>query len=58
MMTARCGSCRRQVQVRADGRLAVHHLTLPVSVRAVRLLGTGSVRRKCSGSEREAQPSP
>ena len=66
-MTARCASCRRQVQVRADGRLAVHYVTLPahyltepVSARAVRLLGAGSVKRRCSGSEREAttQPSP
>ena len=57
-MTARCPACRRQVQVRADGRLIVHHVTLPVSARAVRLLGAGSVKRRCSGSEREAQPSP
>ena len=60
MPATRCPNCRRQVQVRADGRLAVHYLTLPVSARAVRLLGAGSVKRRCSGSEREAttQPSP
>lgn len=53
-MTARCPNCRRQVAVRVDGCFVVHFVTLPVSARAVPSVGTGSVKRRCSGSGRPA----
>jgi len=54
-MTAVCRYCMKPVQVRADGKLARHHVSIPVSRRAVHTVGAGSVRRRCSGSERPAQ---
>lgn len=53
--TVNCRYCMRDVEVRADGRLKVHTVTLPVSARAVPSVGAGSVKRRCSGSERPAE---
>lgn len=49
-----CRYCQAKVRVRGDGRLPIHHLTLPVSKRAVPAVGTGTVKRRCSGSGRPA----
>jgi hypothetical protein len=52
--TVVCRYCMQRAHVRADGRLAIHHITLPVSARAVNTVGAGSVKRRCSGSARPA----
>lgn len=50
-----CRYCMRPVPVRADGRLARHTISLPVSRRAVTSVGAGAVKRRCSGSDRPAE---
>jgi hypothetical protein len=48
--TGMCPSCLTRRRLKADGRLILHKLALPVSARAVRTVGTGSVSRVCPGS--------
>ena len=45
-----CDYCARLRPLRADGLVAKHYITLPISRRAVSTVGTGQVRRLCSGS--------
>jgi hypothetical protein len=52
--TVTCNHCQQKAQVRSDGTLAVHYLVLKVSARAVTSVGAGTVKRRCSGSERPA----
>jgi hypothetical protein len=44
-----CGALRRLGQ---DGVLVHHHYSIKVSARAVRIVGSGKVRRPCPGSGR------
>ncbi len=48
----RCDMCTRLLRLRADGTVPRHYLSIPVSARAVRTVGTGRVKRLCSGSGR------
>jgi hypothetical protein len=54
----RCGFCQRPQRVRADGRLAAHDVTWPVSQRAVRSVGAGQGRTRCLGSGQPPQAKP
>jgi hypothetical protein len=53
--TVTCRHCAQKARVRSDGTLAVHYLVLKVSARAVSSVGAGTVKRRCSGSERPAE---
>jgi hypothetical protein len=45
-----CDGCAGLKELRGDGTIAVHYITIPVSRRAVRSVGAGRVRRRCPGS--------
>jgi hypothetical protein len=47
-----CDGCTGLKQLREDGLIPIHHLSIPVSRRAVRTVGRGKVRRRCPGSEK------
>ena len=53
-VVATCKYCMTRQRVRGDGTLPRHFVTLPVSKHAVPTVGAGSVRRRCSGSNRPA----
>jgi hypothetical protein len=44
--------CARTKPLDQHGRIVVHYLTIPVSAKAIRAVGAGCVRRRCSGSGR------
>ena len=52
MTHARCDYCARTKRLDQHGRIVVHYLTIPVSAKAIRAVGAGRVRRRCSGSGR------
>jgi hypothetical protein len=47
-----CAYCARQWKLDDQRRLVTHYLTIPVSAKAIRAVGSGRVRRRCSGSGR------
>jgi hypothetical protein len=51
-MIGRCDACARTKRLDPHGRIVVHYLTIPVSAKAARAVGTGRVRRRCPGSGR------
>jgi hypothetical protein len=52
MTTAVCDWFGKLRQLTADGVMAAHLVSLPVSRAAVASVGRGQVRRRCSGSGR------
>jgi hypothetical protein len=45
-----CAYCARLKRLDGDGLMVVHYIGIPVSRSAVKVVGAGRVRRKCSGS--------
>jgi hypothetical protein len=52
MSHGRCDYCARTKPLDQHGRIVTHYLTIPVSAKAIRAVGAGRVRRRCSGSGR------
>jgi hypothetical protein len=52
VITGTCDGCAGTKRLRDDGTIPVHYIGIAVSVRAVRSVGAGKVRRKCPGSGR------
>jgi hypothetical protein len=50
MTVGLCDACRGMKRLTDRGLVPVHYLSIPVSARAVRSVGTGRVRRRCPGS--------
>ncbi len=53
---ALCDYCAHLKRLRADGTVATHYVVLSVSRRAVPTVGSGSVKRVCSGSGKPPRP--
>jgi hypothetical protein len=47
---ATCTHCARVRKLDQHGLVVTHYLTIPVSRPALKVVGAGRVRRKCSGS--------
>jgi hypothetical protein len=47
-----CQSCGRLKRLDEAGTVAFHHLTIPVSAKAIHAAGGRRVRRRCPGSGR------
>jgi hypothetical protein len=45
-----CDHCTRTKPLDQHGRIVVHYLTISVSAKAIRAVGAGRGRRRCSGS--------
>ncbi len=45
-----CAGCAGLKRLREDGTVPIRYVGIPVSVRAVRTVGAGRVRRRCPGS--------
>jgi hypothetical protein len=52
MTHGHCDYCARTKRLDQHGRIVVHYLTIPVSAKAIRSVGAGRVRRRCSRSGR------
>jgi glutaredoxin len=52
MSHGHCDYCARTKRLDQQGRIVVHYLSIPVSAKAIRAVGAGRVRRRCSGSGR------
>jgi glutaredoxin len=52
MMHGHCDYCARTKRLDHHGRIVVHYLTIPVSAKGIRAVGSGRVRRRWSGSGR------
>jgi hypothetical protein len=52
MTTAICDHCGKIRRLTADGTIAKHPITLPVSRAAIHDVGRAQVKRTCSGSGR------
>lgn len=52
MTHALCDHCARLQRLTSAGLIARHYLTIDVSRRAIHMVGTGRVKRLCSGSGR------
>lgn len=48
--TGACPACSKRRKLTRDGKLPAHGFTIPVSARAVRVVGGGSVTRPCPGA--------
>ena len=47
-----CNHCARTKRLDQHGRIVLHYIAIPVSAKAIRAVGAGRVRRRCSGSGR------
>lgn len=45
-----CDGCGGTKRLTSSGWVVTHYLSIPVSARAVRTVGSGRVRRRCPGS--------
>jgi hypothetical protein len=52
MTYGHCDYCAATKRLDQHGRVITHYLTIPVSAKAIRAVGSGRVRRRCSGSGR------
>jgi glutaredoxin len=52
MTYGHCDYCAATKRLDQHGRIVTHYLSIPVSAKAIRAVGAGRVRRRCSGSGR------